>query len=396
MIIKKKDVVLTCVFVIWFLILYIGLAAAFSNIFRDDVQYSDGFLYVLLEGICLLYVVKTPRFRYPLTIWNAVLLSLVQVTGMIIAGTDSIAVMMIRTLSWSIFMLALYKYCYRHQEDMNRIIILFVIGLIVLACYTTIQQNLVRSQIALDGGMNELYTVLLLTPFLFLLKNKFIRIVGLLSVCLMVLLSLKATAIIALSLGLLSFYIISNIIRGKKIKWWFVIGILLVIVFAAWGTKINQYLLIKLNVDWRGELSSAIGTGGSGRVDIWTETVNYQVKSNLGEWLFGHGYNTVVEKVKFSAHNDFLEVLYDFGLLGLGIYLSLFIMLLKRLKEMICAKCVCAPAFGMSIIMVFVVSMFSHLIIVPGLLINCAALWAICLSYFRLTLKWQNETYSGE
>lgn len=71
---------------------------------------------------------------------------------------------------------------------------------------------------------------------------------------------------------------------------------------------------------------------GSGRVAIY-QTVSKNVLSfSPFEMIFGRGYGTFKETGHTNAHNDALQLLYEFGIIGLLFYITLLLILLRRLK----------------------------------------------------------------
>lgn len=67
---------------------------------------------------------------------------------------------------------------------------------------------------------------------------------------------------------------------------------------------------------------------GSGREDIYTAIINSYLNSSIISQLFGHGYFAVVNKFEIGAHNDYLEILYDYGLFAELSYIFLTIKIL--------------------------------------------------------------------
>ena len=71
-------------------------------------------------------------------------------------------------------------------------------------------------------------------------------------------------------------------------------------------------------------------TGGNGRVDIYLNIWNQFKHSSIPEQLFGHGY-MAVKRINYDilAHNDFLQLLYDGGLMGVLLYLIFWFFLIR-------------------------------------------------------------------
>jgi hypothetical protein len=78
-------------------------------------------------------------------------------------------------------------------------------------------------------------------------------------------------------------------------------------------------------------------TSANGRVPLWNAAVQEVLGSSPLELLFGHGFNytlIVTSRVVgflYSVHNTYLQLLLDVGLLGLGLFLSLHLMVLNAL-----------------------------------------------------------------
>ena len=76
-----------------------------------------------------------------------------------------------------------------------------------------------------------------------------------------------------------------------------------------------------------------------------------------------------------TAHNDYLEVLYDFGIIAFVLYVSFVVQLLKMCRRLIAMKSEYAPAIGASLAIFFVNSMVSHIWIYNQYLIIFALFW---------------------
>lgn len=65
--------------------------------------------------------------------------------------------------------------------------------------------------------------------------------------------------------------------------------------------------------------------GGSGRIGIWTHKLNSFISSeNPLNWIFGYGYDggaKLGSKTAVGFHNDFIAMLVEYGLVGLGFLL---------------------------------------------------------------------------
>lgn len=129
-------------------------------------------------------------------------------------------------------------------------------------------------------------------------------------------------------------------------------------------------------------LSNIQDDGGSGRDIVWAYTWRMITEEpNVFPLLFGHGFNAVYSDsmLGLSAHNDFLEIIYDYGLIGLLLYLALYVQLFsyyKRIKKLLPNI---AGAFAASIVLPLCISMIAHLVINPSLFMFLCLFWGLCI-----------------
>lgn len=113
--------------------------------------------------------------------------------------------------------------------------------------------------------------------------------------------------------------------------------------------------------------------GGSGRDMVYADVWNMIKASNYSHLIFGHGYNKVMADadLAFSAHNDFLEILYDFGICGLFAFCG-FVASASNIRTY---RTFSYPQ--KSALLVFVIlSLFSHLVLVTSYVIPILVFWA--------------------
>ncbi len=110
---------------------------------------------------------------------------------------------------------------------------------------------------------------------------------------------------------------------------------------------------------------SAQDDEGSGRTYVWQAAFDLIERSDFLPLLFGHGFNKVEKDsmLGLSAHNDFLEVTYDYGIVGLALYVSAFSAVGLIVFRLIRKKSPYAPAMAMFFTIYFLLSMISHIII---------------------------------
>ncbi len=78
---------------------------------------------------------------------------------------------------------------------------------------------------------------------------------------------------------------------------------------------------------------------GSGRVRIWRAVLSEQVRSSPTEWAIGHGLVSTLDATRrrlnepWLAHNSYLEVLYNQGLIGLVAFIATMIGIVRVLAR---------------------------------------------------------------
>ena len=107
--------------------------------------------------------------------------------------------------------------------------------------------------------------------------------------------------------------------------------------------------------------------GGSGRDRVWAVTWDMICHSSPEELLLGHGYSTVVidSPLRLSAHNDFMEVLYNWGIVIFIPYTFLHINLIKQVINLIKTKNSIAPIMAFSYVVFLILSLVSIVILYP-------------------------------
>lgn len=229
---------------------------------------------------------------------------------------------------------------------------------------------------------SAIYYILTLLPFVLCLKNTFWRrlLTIVISVC--CILSLKRTALIGLAMGLL-FYIYAQ--SAQKVSSSFLRKLRIVVIAAV---LFCAFLLVQdvLGVEMLDRFTTIFDDGGSNRSYIY-ETVWERFKElDLFEQLFGKGFNGVrytlgiksgYEETIVSAHNDVLEVLVDYGLIGLCLYVGFVTKHIKHCIRMVKLKSRYAGAAVANIALFIVISMFSHLVIYPTYFINIVMMMAL-------------------
>lgn len=261
-----------------------------------------------------------------------------------------------------------------------KIMLLIIVGLYVL----TFLSDGVKFQ-------NAVYFAFMFLPVISMIESKLLRKILYILIVIFVLISSKRTALISMVTYFFAYEIIGSKQENKRaviVKIIIYICLLFILYFSF------PYIMDRLNLAIFKEMSMANikETGGSNRMLIYTQMWNKQCSEGVKHWLIGEGYNSVLLSQIctdgiggnwVSAHNDVLEVLFDYGLIGLFTYIAFFKELITTAISMIRNRYHNAASFGASLVMVISISLTSHLVIYLNYYIIIFIFWAICLAEYN-------------
>lgn len=234
----------------------------------------------------------------------------------------------------------------------------------ILLCITVQYINLysIANQLDDDGShIGVSYFPLFILPILLLPESRIVRYLSVVITSLVIISSIKRGGMIALGGSLMVYVFVKQIVsEGNKFR---KLLILLAVVLVMVGVLIYIEESGTNNIIERFENLS--DDGGSGRDVLWADAFQNIQNRDLGFRFVGNGYRSAQEVscYKLPAHNDFLEIWYDFGGIGLTFYLlafgSLCIYTLRLMKR----KSRYAPHMAMAMSFYFVISMISIVVL---------------------------------
>lgn len=247
----------------------------------------------------------------------------------------------------------------------------------VLALFSTARQSLRNS---------ASYEILLLLPILLCYKNRYIRIICISVVFIIMVTSFKRGCFVAFVVGLMSYFICYYRTKGKSIKIQYIIAGIILLAILTYST---EYLNNSLGGKFleRFEESNDFEDRG-GRTSIFFHTVDMITDSDIIGFIFGHGFNSVVSdsSLGLSAHNDFLESFYDYGLIGFCLYCGIYIFLIKQIRYMTRQLSFYAAPLACSLGIVVVSSLVSHIIKYPLRLLELTVVWGCIIGLYNKSI----------
>jgi hypothetical protein len=245
--------------------------------------------------------------------------------------------------------------------------------------------NLVISSLTDSGyaSVGSVYYLLIASSGCLLLRNKKQKYFLIIIVFIIIFSSMKRGGILAISLGVL-FYAITSFFIFKK----HTLGKIITIVFGLSLLLIALIVfIVYLNDLFGGQVYNRLTNigqdRGSGRLDIYRDVLNNYKEFSIFEELLGRGVNNVSKSIGLSAHNDFLEVLFNHGLFGLACLIIIVFKLIIWNIKLIMQKYQYANVLTYTMWPFIVFLVISHVVIYP-LFLLFVIIWGVLLAdYYK-------------
>lgn len=252
-----------------------------------------------------------------------------------------------------------YTYGYRYGRE-NAIFYLIAITILASAIsYFSIYRS--YNILGERGHFGVAYYVLYLLPLILASNKRWMRILSIVIVSIVIISSVKRGGLIALALGMIVYLSVSKIISSSNAIKSFALLVFSLIILGGFLYLAIHYLggnIIERLFDSNDET-------GSGRLDIWESLYQRLIKQDITLWIFGNGHMATTEYSweNLTAHNDFLEILYDYGLVNLVIYISFLLSATAYTIRSIRNKSTLAPCMAMLLTIFLTLSMVSIIIL---------------------------------
>ncbi len=237
-------------------------------------------------------------------------------------------------------------------KSVKKIIFLMFIFYVFSAIFAS---HLLRDKFGRIVAVNLSYHVLVFLPWLFMMELK-IRRLAMALVILVLLFSMKRGAILVFPLMLVASILIETKIKREKTKPPFKI-IMIIFIFLC-----GLFVADSVSGGFLSERFSPENlVSGSGRASIYLAAIENIKKETIWNLLVGGGSGYTLELLGISAHNEWLEFLINFGLIGSILYFSLLLSLFKEMRRYVRSKSPFAPGCVAAIVYILVVGMFGQI-----------------------------------
>ena len=223
----------------------------------------------------------------------------------------------------------------------------------IMAILSAAQLGIIRDGFTLNVG----YTFLSLMPLLiFWDRMKFLQFMILIVILFFIVLCMKRGAILV---GAVCFmYFLYSSIRSSSGSRKTLVVILSILALVA--TSLVVYHLFNNNDYFAQRVQQTLEGNSSNRDELYSIYYNhFMSERNFFRFFFGNGANSTLSIGYNYAHNDWLEIAINNGVLGLVIYLCYFFSLFKDYVRAKSRNVVSARVIMMAIIIMFSTSLFS-------------------------------------
>lgn len=229
--------------------------------------------------------------------------------------------------------------------------------------------------------LNDVYYILLLLPWAMTVQNRTRRNALLILAAIVIFLSFKRTAFLA-TLASLTIFVLAERSRAGtilfKIKWLIsalVLGSVMLFLYATIEERTDNYISNRF-------FAISYDEGG-GRLEIFRSAWSALRQRSVPEWLVGAGHDGFRKNAEhigrrgnpLSAHNDWLEVAYNYGALGIILFTAMNVIVIWRALRMNRERFLYGPSMLASYFVFLFMTMTSHLVLYPTYYSYLMAYW---------------------
>ena len=348
---SKALYVLFGVFLTWFFM--------YSMIYWNDIVISKGevvynrwlflsnFFLLLVSVISLAFVpAKKSKIQLLFVLWILDLLLIKFRNGLVIADVP-------KMITWPILFMTVYRFV----SDKNKRVV--TLGILFMA-FAVIGSVFFLSNMISEGftrQSNLVYFPVLAIPIIMLSKNSKYGTSLLVIATVFALVSMKRSMMLAMALTWVLLLFFSFFKKGRKAKGFaisLIIGLVVYYGFNYVDQASHGFYSERFNME----------DASNGREDIYDVTWFMIVTSNPSDLWLGHGYGATPKDsiMDRAAHNEFLETLYDYGIIGATLLVLFWLYVIIKWISLVRKDSPFVMSYTMSLSILLSMSMVSVLI----------------------------------
>lgn len=261
-------------------------------------------------------------------------------------------------IAFSFWWLIVYNfstfYCLKYYRSFKLFNIIIYALFIVYVLVNLYSRFIIRVSFERDNAVTGyVYYVLIFLPFIMLISKKLWRTVFLGILLIMTITSFKRGAIITLPMMLIVYFYLKSKLQNNMrsfLKNIIVFVLILLPILMIVDSKSNNFLSSRFQSE---ELK-----GGSGRDVLYETAIHSIMDRDFATFVIGTGSGSSVKLLGTGAHNEWLEILFSFGFIGIILYVSFFASLIAKFRYLKRIKSEYSPHFAMVIVYIFMVGLF--------------------------------------
>lgn len=243
----------------------------------------------------------------------------------------------IQYIYWSLFSIMMYKLGYSttkhnvYNEYKNYFLIVCRVLVIFLTINTIICISIFQKSLFIGGPISfaiefhirNPYLIAWLTPLLFLWKSKYNIYIAIFAIF-AILLTTKRGPLVCIGLSCI---LLIPKLKSKKLFKYAIITAILGTILISYSPDVIDNFLERWNPSNKKYASSDVEAITSSRSTIWYILLNAYSHGNFFQNIFGMGFNSTTEITArvfgngIFAHNDWIELLVNWGILGVILFL---------------------------------------------------------------------------
>lgn len=322
-------------------------------------------VYVILISIILLFSSYIVYYRLNNNIrWFGVsfvlfliLLWEISVDLLLSADIRNMFIRAFMSLWWMLSLYFSYLYVKANPKSVDSVLIINIVMFFVYVYANVFLRMNIVSRFGKDYATSGyVYFILVFIPYIMLITRKWVRMFLLLIAIVFVITGYKRGAIIILPAMILIYYYTElkvNVFYLNKIVY-ILKAILVFVVFS--------FVMFIIDCNYGGVLSARFGdedmSSGSGRDVIYSSAIKLIENRPFEDLFFGTGGDSTLKLLGINAHNEWLEFMFCYGIVGVILYLSFILSLIFRYYKLLKEGSQYAPHWGMLTVYVVLVGMF--------------------------------------
>jgi len=325
--------------IVLFLILYsflliVFMANSISGSYRSQEEgiLGSGYVQIFLIFLSLFFILVNSNTIK--NIPNVFSLGLIFMFGTLLSllfSGDEIVSNIYRVIGWYFLFLVGFISSYVNKEDRSLILrwmILVVLSSVVYLYVSTVLLSSSYNFVVFDASL----LIVIMLPFVLTLNSKSLKMFFVIVIGFIAFFSIKRSTMLAFILGMM-IYNFFNLKKNKILFTFlglFLIGALTYLVYLFTDQQTGGYVSQRLD-------HTLEEGGSSGRDEIYLNVWSNILDADIVNFLFGHGNYATKNDFGVFAHNDYLEIIYDYGIFLFITYVlmvrSLFLFGIRLKKE---------------------------------------------------------------